>query len=379
VNFSFNDEQEMLRVATRRYLEAHQPLTRLRPLLEAPEVVDRQAWRDAAALGWTAMLVPPEHDGGAVTGQPVVDLVVLAEELGRALHPGPFVPTNAAADAIARVGTGDQHKGFLGPIARGECMAAWCLSADGTPDEASCEVGVRPQGDRYVVDGIARLVHGATVADVFLVLGRTPTGLVHLLVRAGLEGITIRPQQCFDLTRRFAEVAFESVAVERSDCLPGDAVAVLERAVELATVLQAAEAVGAADHVFRATVTYLENRVQFGRTIASFQAIKHRLADLFILVEGMRAATHYAALAVDEDFDDRREAVSTAGAFVGDGFARLCGEALQLHGGIGFSWEHDLHLFLRRAKTNQALYGDPSWHRERLCSLAEATADERGS
>ena len=138
--------------------------------------------------------------------------------------------------------------------------------------------------------------------------------------------------------------------------LRADADAVHSRAVDLATILQAAEAVGAADHLFSKTVEYLKVRMQFGRTIASFQAIKHRLADLLLSLEGMRAATHYAALAMND---------------VGDSFAALCGEALQLHGGIGFTWEHDVHLFVRRAITNKGLYGDPGWHRERLCAIAE--------
>jgi alkylation response protein AidB-like acyl-CoA dehydrogenase len=152
----------------------------------------------------------------------------------------------------------------------------------------------------------------------------------------------------------------------------GDARATIGRALDVATVLHAAEAVGAADYLFNATVQYLRDRVQFGRPIASFQTIKHRLADMKIRLEGMRAAAHLAALALGDGFDDKAEAVSTAGAYVPDVFAALCGEALQLHGGIGFTWEHDVHLFVRRAKVNQVLYGDPAWHRERLCALAEA-------
>jgi alkylation response protein AidB-like acyl-CoA dehydrogenase len=142
-------------------------------------------------------------------------------------------------------------------------------------------------------------------------------------------------------------------------------------------VLQAAEAAGAAEHLFEMTVQYAKDRVQFGRTIGSFQAIKHRLADLLIEVEAMRAAARYAALAVADDRDDRDEAVAVAGSFVPEAFAHLCGEAVQLHGGIGFTWEHDVHLFLRRAKTDQLLYGEPAWHRERLVSIIEA-AEARG-
>ncbi len=148
-----------------------------------------------------------------------------------------------------------------------------------------------------------------------------------------------------------------------------------DHCISVATVLQSAESVGAADVLFDETVDYLKKRVQFGRTIGSFQAIKHRLADLLLHVEAMRAATYYAALAYGDGLDDAAEAVATAGAYVDDSFAFICGESLQLHGGVGFTWEHDVHLFTRRAKVNQVLYGDGAWHRERLVQLLEHTVD----
>ena len=373
MQFAFGEEQDLLRSTTRRFLERTQPLGALRPLLEAPEVFDRQVWRHGAELGWTSMLVPPEHEGGSVTDQGLVDLVVLGEELGRTLNPGPFVPTNVVADALSTAGSEDQRRAHLAPLARGEAVAAWCVSGDGSVDPDECAVTARAGDDGYVLDGVARFVHGATVADLLLVLATTGDGPVHLLVPTSAAGIDVRAQACLDLTRRFGEVRFTRVAVAPSGLVPADANSVLDRAVDVATVLQAAEAVGAADRLFHDTVGYLGDRRQFGRTIASFQAIKHRLADLLVVLEGMRAATHYAALALCEGMEDAPAAVSAAGAFVGDGFAHLCGEAVQLHGGIGFTWEHDVHLFVRRAVTSQKLYGDPSWHRERLCAWAEAS------
>ena len=185
-------------------------------------------------------------------------------------------------------------------------------------------------------------------------------------------GIGQRPLRMINgVTKEFGEVQFDGASVQMSQEVGTDGDAVLQRAIDLATVLQASEAVGAADFLFNETVDYLRVRMQFGRTIASFQAIKHRLADLLTSLEGMRAATHYAALALNDNLDDFKAAVSTAGAYVGDEFARICGESLQLHGGIGFTWEHDVHLFLRRAITSRELYGGPCWHRERLCAIAE--------
>jgi alkylation response protein AidB-like acyl-CoA dehydrogenase len=175
-----------------------------------------------------------------------------------------------------------------------------------------------------------------------------------------------------DLTRRFSVVRFDQVVVP-SDHVLDDGAAVAERAFQMATVLKSAENVGAADYLLGVTVNYAKERVQFGRPIGSFQAVKHRLADLLISLEAMRASVHYAALALTESFGDADEAVAVAGSYVSDAFSRMCGESLQIHGGIGFTWEHEVHLFVRRAKVDQVLYGDAGWHRGRLCDLAVQT------
>jgi alkylation response protein AidB-like acyl-CoA dehydrogenase len=372
MDFAFGEDHEVLRHSSRRFLGDRQSLSTLRPQLEDPEIFDRVGWREAAALGWTSMLIPGGYDGGSITDQPIIDLIVLAEELGRVLHPGPFVPTNVVADAIATWGTELQRRELLANIAQGELLAAWCMSGDGSIEGSECGVEATSRAGTFVLNGGARFVHGATVAGELLVLARCRSSLVHLIVPASTPGVAVRTQKTIDLTRRFGEVVFDGAAVSTARLIDADAEGVRGRAINLATVLQAAEAVGAADLLFHETVDYLKVRMQFGRTIGSFQAIKHRLADLLILLEGMRAATYYGALALNDGFEDVDAAVSTAGSFVGDGFSTLCGEALQLHGGIGFTWEHDVHLFLRRAIANKGLYGDPSWHRERLCAAAEA-------
>lgn len=377
MDFAFDEDQELLRESTRGFLQHRDPIARVRTRLEAEEVVDRDVWRDGAELGWAALLVPPEHGGGSITGQPLVDLVVLAEEFGRALAPGPLLPTNVVADCIARFGTEGQRRDLLPGIAAGSTVATWCVSGDGTLHERAVDVRVSWDGDDVVCHGVAGYVEAATTADLFLVTARAAGDegegrLVHLVVPAHWPGCSVRRLAGLDLTRRFGEVRFEDVR------LPADAVLgpggsggqVRERAAAVATVLQCAAAVGASEHLFATTVDYLRQRVQFGRPIASFQAIKHRLADLLVSVEAMRAAAHYAALAVADDMDDAAEAVATAGAYVKPTAAGLAGECLQLTGGIGFTWEHDLHLYLRRARVDEVCYGDATWHRERLCSLA---------
>jgi len=375
VDFGFGEDQDLLRATTRRFLAEHQPIAEVRRAMEDPAgPFDAGVWQRGAELGWTAMLVPAEYDGGSVTEQPLVDLIVLAEEFGRALNPGPLVPCNVVADAIVRSGSDTQAKEHLPRIARGEVTCAWCLSSDGTPEPSSVEVTATRAGDAWRLDGIARYVHEAQDAALLLVVASDGDGIVNLLVPRPSAGLSERTLTGLDLTRRFAEVRFDAVAVGGGNELPGGW-DLVQRSLAVATVLQAAESVGAADILFESTVDYAKKRVQFGRAIGSFQAIKHRLADLFMDVEGMRAAAHYAALALNDGLPDADEAVATAGAYVDDTFAGLSGEALQIHGGIGFTWEHDAHLFVRRAKVNQVLYGDGAWHRERLVRLVESTTE----
>jgi alkylation response protein AidB-like acyl-CoA dehydrogenase len=376
VDFGFSEDQELLRVTTRRFLAEHQSLAQVRRSIEEPDVFDADLWRQGAALGWTAMLVPPEFEGGSITEQPLVDLVVLGEELGRSLNPGPFVPCNVMAGAIARFGAEVQAKEHLPRLARGEATAAWCLSVDGSPEPGALAVRAEPEGDGWRLEGVARYVQAAENASLLLVVAKDPEGEVrNLLVPRPTAGLSERTLSGLDVTRRFAEVLFDGVTVPAANLLPGGQDAV-DFCLSLACVLQSAEAVGAAGLLFEETVDYAKKRVQFGRTIASFQAIKHRFADLLIELEAMRAAAHYAALAFGDGLDDAAAAVATAGAYVDDTFAHICGEALQIHGGIGFTWEHDVHLFTRRAKVNQVIYGDGAWHRERLVRLIEDTVED---
>jgi alkylation response protein AidB-like acyl-CoA dehydrogenase len=376
VDFAFGEDHEILRDATRRFLTELQPLAEVRRGLEAADLFNATTWRQGAQLGWTAPLIPSDHGGGAVTDQPLVDLIVLAEELGRELNPGPFVPCNVVADAIVRFGSRAQSEEYLARLASGDIVAGWCLSGDGSPDPGAIEVSATRQRDEWHLEGISRYVQSAGNASVFLVVVRHDDDVLNILVPSDADGISLTHHKSLDLTRRYAEVRLDHVVVPASAVLAGG-YEVVERGLALATVLHAAESVGAADRLFETTVDYTKTRVQFGRPIGSFQALKHRMADMLLEVEGMRAATYYAALALSDGLDDAREAVATAGAYVFDTFAHFCGEALQLHGGIGFTWDHDVHLFVRRAKVNQVLYGDGSWHREQLVRLLEQTTPGR--
>jgi alkylation response protein AidB-like acyl-CoA dehydrogenase len=387
MDFAFVEEQEMLRSTTRRFLAEHQSRADVRRVMEGPDPFDPDVWRRGADLGWTAMLVPEQYAGGSVTAQPMVDLVALAEELGRELNPGPFVPTNVVAAAIARFGNQTQQATYLPELAQGEATAAWCLSGDGSPDPAAIAVQATPEDGGWRLDGVSRYVQGASHAALLLVVAKQPDGLINLLVPQQAPGVSYRTLTGLDLTRRFSELTFDGVLVPAGNELrddrpvprPHKGWSVMTTCLQVATILQAAESVGAAEVLFEETVEYLKRRQQFGRTIASFQAIKHRLADLQMELEAMRVAAEYAALAYGDGFEDADLAVDTAGAYVDDAFAHLAGESLQLHGGIGFTWEHDVHLFVRRAKVNQVLYGDGAWHRDRLLFVTElGFVDETG-
>jgi alkylation response protein AidB-like acyl-CoA dehydrogenase len=383
VFFAFNEDQELLRSTTRRFLEKRASLSILRERIEEAATVDRAVWADGAALGWTAMLIPEAHDGGCVTGQPIVDLAGLAEELGRCLYPGPVLETNVVASVLVSSGTPEQQARFLSGIARGETIATWCLSGNGSTEPEAIEVTATLGEGSVMLNGRACFVREAQLGDVALVHANGPNGPVLALVMLPAKGIAIRALHSLDVTRRMHEVTFDNVVIEAKDLLAAGDVqtinAVTKRALQLATVVQAAECVGAAEHLMEVTVAYLKDRVQFGRTIGSFQAIKHRLADLTVTLESLRAAARYGAMALADSQVDCDQAVAAAGSYVREAFAFLCGESLQLHGGIGFTWEHDVHLFLRRAKTDLGLYGEPYVHREYLTCLLETANDSVAS
>ncbi len=372
MHFAFDEDQELLRSTTRRFLEDHDVHGALRPLLEAERAFDASVWRDGAQLGWSALLIPPAHGGGSITEQPLVDLAAVAEELGRVLFPGPFLPTNVVADAVARFAASELQQTTLPPIASGAAVAAWCHTADGGAEIEAVDVRVRNgSGRANTLDGGAGHVQDAHEADLLLVTARGAGGPLLALVPRTAAGVDVRVLRGLDLTRRHCAVRFDGVRFEDHDVVArdGDAVAAIERALNVATIIKTAESVGAADALFASTLSYAKDRIQFGRPIGSFQAIKHRLADLLIELEAMRAAVQYAAMATADGRADATEAVHVAGSYVPEAFAHLSGEALQLHGGIGFTWEHDVHLFVRRARSDRALYGDPTWHREQLCRL----------
>lgn len=364
-------EQELLGKTTAQFVQAACPLTRIREVAEAGTGVDADYLRQGADLGWFSLLVPEDHGGGSVSGEGVIDAAVLAMVRGRFLQPGPFVPTNVVAATLAAVGSTSHQSEVLPALMAGEATATWAGADAGGSWDAGAGVAATATDAGWVLTGRKGLVQDAGPADWLLVTADLDGTAVQFLVPAGAGGVTVEPFTSFDLSRRFTEVAFDGVQVTRDDLVgsaDGDA-GTLERQLQLAMVLTVAESVGAMDELFGVCLEYAKVRTAFGRPIGSFQAIKHLLADTSLLLEQSKAIALAAARAVQEQRDDAGEVASMAKSFVGEAGIQLAQSCWQVFGGIGYTWEHDLHLYLRRLTTDAALYGQPAWHRERICAI----------
>jgi alkylation response protein AidB-like acyl-CoA dehydrogenase len=369
------DDQEFFRETTARFLDDKVPVAEVRRLRNDPGGFDADYWRRGGELGWTSLLVGEEHGGGSISGRGVVDLTVVAHEFGRRAAPGPLAATNVVAAALSGAGAAGGAGDVLAGLLSGEVVASWALG-EPPPDDGlgAVSLEVRVDGSEVVLDGVKRPVESAERATHLLVTGRTAAGLTQVLVPTDAAGVSIEPLQTVDLTRRFSVVRFDGVRV------PGDAVVGevggadddVERQLQLACVVGNAESVGAMQAAFDMTVEWAFDRYSFGRPLASYQALKHRFADMKSWLEAAHASSDAAAAAVDARSADAGELVSVAKAFIGDYGAELLHECVQLHGGIGVTFAHDLHLFLRRLTLNRALYGTPTEHRRRLAARLRA-------
>jgi alkylation response protein AidB-like acyl-CoA dehydrogenase len=361
VELELSDDQAFFVETTRKFLAAECPIPVVRALEHDPAGFDRAWWRRGAELGWTSMLVPEADGGGSLSEHGLLDLVLVAEEMGRLVSPGPLVPVSVVAAAVAARGSADQRAAVLPGLVAGETIAAWC--------------GVTPvdgevRADAIVLTGTAVPVEAGAQADHLLVAARTGSGLTQVLVPAGTPGVTVTPLGGLDLVRRFASVRFDGVTLPATAVVGevGGAAAAVERQLQIACALQCAESVGVVDRVFEMTLEYLGDRYSFGRPLSSYQALKHRMADDKMWLEACHATAGAAARAVATGTANAGELVSVAKRWIGPHATELIQDCVQLHGGIGVTWEHDLHLYLRRATVNRAMYGTPEWHAERLAA-----------
>lgn len=366
-----SSDQELLRDTTARFLSDRVPLSLQRKELRYhPVGFEPDYWTAGAELGWTMMLVAEEDGGGSVSGRGAVDLAMIAYEFGRHAAPGPLVDCNVVASALTGQ-TGDLPRAVLGEILSGATIASSCLGFAPwqRPDEAG--ISIRRDGDDLVINGTLRPVESACQAGYLLVTGRSDGGMTQALVATNAPGVEIKALKSMDVTRRFAAVSFDNVRVP-ADALIGDfgqATAQVARQVQNAAVILTAEAVGAMDAAFQMTVDWAFDRYTFGRPLASYQALKHRFADMKSWLEASHAVSDAAAETVADRTSMAAETASAAKAYVGEKGPELAQEGVQLHGGIGVTYEHDLHFYLRRVSLNRLLYGAPADHRRLLARI----------
>jgi len=375
MDFGFSEEQEMLRSSARDFLAKECPMTWVRKMMEDERGYTDDVWQKMAALGWMGLILPEEY-GGAGLG--FVDLVVVLEEMGRAVLPGPYFSTVILGGVAVLEGGSDALKQEILPqIADGSLKATLAQlepsgrwGADGIGLEATHE------GGAYRLSGTKLFVPDAGVADAFVVAARAPgttgaQGITLFWVDAKTPGIAVTPLQTMDQTRKLGEVTFTNVAVPEGRVLgtPGDGWKLLDRIVDKGKVALSAEMCGGAQKVLEMSVEYAKVREQFGKPIGSFQAIQHKCANMLVEVESSKSVTYYAGWAVANDVAEAPLAAAMAKAYCSDAYRHTAGEGIQIHGGIGFTWEHDMHIFFKRAKSSEVTFGDATWNRELVAQL----------
>jgi alkylation response protein AidB-like acyl-CoA dehydrogenase len=360
MDFAFSEEQEFLRSTARDWLAAKAPSETVRSLMETDEGYDEALWKEIAGLGWQAMAIPEAY-GGAGFG--FLELAVLLEEMGRSLFPAPFLSTVVlAATAIGEGGDDEQKTELLGAIAAGELVATVAVPEGAGPFDVDDVAVTYADG---TLSGEARYVVDGATAGVVVVPASVDGELGLFLVERGADGSSVEPLETLDLTRKLAHLGFDSTpVVGRLEAAP--APEVLDAVLATASVAMALEQVGGAAKVLDVAVQYAKDRVQFGRPIGSFQAIKHKCADMLVAVESARSAAYYAAWAIAEGNDEVPLVAPLAKAYCSEAFFMCAAENIQIHGGIGFTWEHDAHLYFKRAKSGETLLGSPAEHRARL-------------
>jgi alkylation response protein AidB-like acyl-CoA dehydrogenase len=370
VDFAFSEEQEEFRSTLRRFLTEHAPMTEVRRATASPGGFDRALWkRMGDELGLQGVAIP-EASGGQGFG--FLELGIVSEELGRALVPSPFLSSAVLAAQCVRHVAGASEQGALLPaLASGARIAsvAWLESA-GRWDADEVTLVCRPDGDDFALDGAKSVVVDGAAADVLLVVARLAgtrgaDGLTLLQLDAGAPGVRVTPLDPLDPTRRLARLELAG-ARARALGAPGRAAPGLARALDEATVMLAFEMIGGAERCLEMAVAYAKERVQFGRPIGSFQAVKHKCAEVLLELESAKSAVYFAGWVADEGREDLPLAASLAKSLASDAYLRASAENVQIHGGVGFTWEYDPHLYYKRAKSSESLFGDPIRHRARI-------------
>jgi alkylation response protein AidB-like acyl-CoA dehydrogenase len=357
------EDREELRRTIRRFLEQRSDESAVRALMEDATGYDPAVWRQMADQGLQGLAIPEEYGG---SGFGFADLCVVFGETGRSLLPSPLFATAAlAATALLEAGDEDAKKAYLPGLASGETIATLAVSeGHGGWDADAVTLRASPApGGGWQLSGVKRFVPDAHVADLILVAARGDDGISLFAVERGASGLDVQVELTMDLTRKLARVELDATPA-RLIAVAGQAWPALRRTLRIAAVALAAEQVGGAEYALETTVKYAKTRFQFGRPIGSFQAVKHKLANVLVEVENARSAALEAARAVEENDPDLELAASVAKSYCSDAYFHAAAEMVQIHGGIGFTWEHSAHLYFKRAKSSQFLLGSPGYHRE---------------
>ncbi len=373
MDFDLSKAQKLLQQSARDFFARECQPERVRELMASDTAFDDALWRAMADQGWTGLIIPEEHGG---LGLSLVDLIAVTEEMGRACLPGPFLSTLWAAALIDRAGSEGQRKQYLEPIAAGEMKATVALlEEDADWNLQAVQMRAEKDGKDYRLSGRKEFVTDAEVADVIICVARGDGGLVLLPIERGAQGLKIAATLGVDATRKLYSVEFEDVVAPEANALafnPRTQEAV-DAGTSVAIVALCAEMLGGMQWTLENTVEYAKTRQQFGKPIGIYQAVQHQCADMFLMTEGARSATYYAAWAVSENDPSAKLAVSVAKAYCSDAAREVGNRGAQVHGGIGFTWEHNLQLYYKRAKASEIMFGDANYHRE---EIARRVVDE---
>lgn len=374
MNFAFTEDQEMIRKSARDFAKGQSSIERVRGLLKDERGYSPELWKQIAAQGWLGTAFPEQY-GGAELG--CVDLICILEELGQGLLPEPIIDGAILPGNVLLFGCNETHKSTVLPqILGGEVLAALAgYELAGRFNPAHVETTAKSSGDGFVLDGSKSFVPNAASADKLIVSARTSgkpgeaEGITLFLLDRATPGITLTRVSTMDRRARFTvDLKGVKVGGDRIVGSLGKGLPVLEKALDRATVALCAEMLGGMDKALTMSVAYAKERVQFGKPIGSFQAIKHKCANMFVALETARSATYYAAMATDDGLPDMRAAISCAKALCSDHYLQITKDAIQIHGGIGFTDECDIHLYYKRAIVSGVTFGDASWHRDRYAT-----------
>lgn len=376
MNFGFTEEQELLRAEVRKFLEQNAPLERVREIVEEPDgpATDPALWNRMAELGWVGLNMPEAHGG---VGLDLETLLVVLEETGRSLFPSPLISTVLAAKAIERFGSVEQQARWIPGLADGSKVGTFAyLERSDTQSADGIETIAKPDGEELVLSGEKLFVSDVSAADLVVVAVRSGSdaqSISLVVLEKGIPGATAVDFDGMDLTKRFGRLTLDEARVPL-DCVLGDqgsAWPAVQWLLDLGAALVTAEAVGSAEAALEITTEFAKERVQFDEQIGKFQGVKHPLAEIYVDVESFRSLVYYAIWALDQDADDAQLAVSRAKAYCADAFPRAGIMGVQLHGGVGYTWEYDIQLYLKRSKWVRPMFGDADYHYERIARLGD--------